>query len=540
MVSSTQDREVTLEEAFAEAYQHQVAGRYQQAVSVYEQILQVLPDHVDTLNNLGVLLGGMKNINGSIACFRKLLALKPDDVKTLVNLGAALKGGGQLQESEYCFREALKIQPDLVEALVNLAVVLSEQQLFEEAERLLHDAVALDGNRGEIYNHLGNLYLFQGDTTQAESYYRTALEKGCATADTYNNLCVSLDNDQVSEKMAFYRQAIAQDGNPCQLYRHLVGCKHYESVDDADINAMKELLDAPWLTDEDQMHLHFALGKAYDDCDVYDLAFKHFRAGNVIRHQTHQLPREEITRYVDACIDFFTKERFSSLPFEGSPSTLPVFIVGTPRSGKTLVESLLKGHPALSDGGEMLVIQNIVDQLKSHAAVEEFYLESLPHLTQGEVDGFVQPCLDRMARDVTADTMRVLMTFPYNYYHLGLISALFPQAKIIHCRRNRDDACLYNYFKYFIGDGYSFDWGDVQYFYDEYERLMAHWKKVLPINMLEVSYEQLVSEPQIVLDGVFDYLAVNKDSYPGVQRELYDREVGRYQYYATFISELSR
>ncbi|MBI3462463.1 MAG: sulfotransferase [Planctomycetes bacterium] len=205
----------------------------------------------------------------------------------------------------------------------------------------------------------------------------------------------------------------------------------------------------------------------------------------------------------------FTQETLRSRYGEGNPTEVPVFVVGMPRSGTTLVEQILASHPDVFGAGELPDIPSIVDTLPRYAPNQMRYPGCLAFLGPPVIRGFADAYLKRV-RTLDATSERVVDKWPLNYLHLGLMALLFPRARIVHCRRDPLDTCLSCYFQRFRGDHeYSYDLAHLGSYYRTYERLISHWREVLPMPVLELHYEALIDDPQATSERLLAFCGLS-------------------------------
>jgi len=257
---------------------------------------------------------------------------------------------------------------------------------------------------------------------------------------------------------------------------------------------IQKIADDDFRDEESRLIARFALGKLYDDCSEYDKAFEHYAIGNALKRRSIDFDADEHTAWVDRVLDTFTEEFFRVHANEGNQSTRPVFIIGMIRSGTSLVEQILASHSCVYGAGELLEIPGLVRDLPDILQTQGTYPECIRRLDSRAIRVASERYLQALAgRDDQA--LRVIDKLPTNFLYLGLIAVMFPNAHIVHCRREPLDTCLSIYFQRFSqGHHYAYDFEDIAAYYAEYERLMRHWKKVLPVKILDVSYARLVDD----------------------------------------------
>jgi tetratricopeptide (TPR) repeat protein len=252
------------------------------------------------------------------------------------------------------------------------------------------------------------------------------------------------------------------------------------------VDQLEEMLQRPGRPDFDRALLHFALGKAYDDLGTYARAIQHFDAANELEHRRLNFDREAFVTRIDRLIETFTPAFFagqvaSSQVASSMPSELPVCIIGMARSGTTLVEQIMSSHRAVRAGGELTFWSDRGAAASDAASVQRLAMDYLALL-----------------RRIAPDASRVTDKNPFNFLWTGLIHAALRGARFIHCRRDPIDTCLSIYFTRFATrQEFAYDRGNLAFYYRQYERLMAHWRKLLPSNrLLEIDYEVMTADAE--------------------------------------------
>lgn len=367
---------------------------------------------------------------------------------------------------------------------------------------------------------------------EAEALYRKAMALRPTVAIRNNLACVLKDQARYSEAAALFRQVLAARPQYCGIWYNLVHCHFYDAPDHDDVRAIKSQLGDAACTPEQRMYLSFALGKIYDDCDCYDQAFNAFSAANVIKDNEIQFDPAVLQPIVDKYIQTFDQDFFSDDRVRGSSSSRPVFIVGMPRSGKTLVEKLLAFHPRIYAAGELPAL----DQARSTMAS---YPDEAAGLNGSGTAAMAAHYLGELHKRAPADADFVIDTMPGNYRHLGLIWQLFPNARIIHCVRDPLDTGLFTYFRCFRSHNITaYNLEHIGKFHLAYRQFMQHWQLTLPMPVHEVRYETLVASPLDTMHSVYRFLELQAPETGTSALSLYTRELGRWRCYARHLDPL--
>lgn len=382
-----------------------------------------------------------------------------DRTRAMQQQAVQLHRAGRLEEAAALYRRILQQGTRDPDAMHLLGVVHFQQRAFRKAEALIRRALADRPDDATVHHNLASTLRVLGRFKDAETHYRAAIRLKADYADAYFNLSAVrkfTEEDPVLAPLA------------AQLRR-------------------------PDLGRADRCLLHFAAGKIHDDLGRYDEAFGHYRAGNVAQGASFDPDAHEggITEQIAT----FTPRFFDAHGGDGLADAAPLFIVGMPRCGSTLVEQILASHPAVFGAGEQTLMQAIVNTLPDHAGGTP-YPTCMRRLPPHALRGFAGTYLKHI-RALHPTASRIVDKLPHNYLHVGLIAVLLPRARVIHCRRDPLDTCLSCYFQRFRqGQEFTYDLTHLGRYYRQYERLMAHWHGALPGRLFELDYEKLVADPQ--------------------------------------------
>ncbi len=482
------------------------------AVSAQQALLQRRPDDAAAHGDMGTLLAEAGRAEDAVASYRRALLLDATRSDTRMNLANVLLGLGRVAEAEACYREALANDPGALWARRALVTMLDQQNRVDEAEAVLAETPGGVSDPGDWLT-LGNLQLRQGRVADAESSYGNVLTHMPSHAATLSNLGLVrvLRGDRDGAETLF-RQALAADDQFTEPWRHLAALKRFDDCEDPEIHAMRERQRDRRLSANAVMHLDFALGKAFDDCGRYDDAFEHFRRANA--ECRRQRPFDTVALGDHAARIRTVFDGCSEPVLKGDDSMLPVYIVGMPRTGTTLLEQMLSAHPAFHGAGELLLVNRLIAELESASSgVSTPYPECVRELTGETVSALAIDYLAALRETAPGDGVtRVSDKMPYNFFHLGLVRMLFPRARIIHCRRDPADTCLSAWFNYFPrGLDYTYAFEDLAAVYAIYRDMMDHWRDHPRVDFLTIDYEALTADPRTVLEATLDHLGLAWD-----------------------------
>jgi tetratricopeptide (TPR) repeat protein len=565
--------------------------RSEEAVHACMQALQQRPRYPEALNNLGIILLATDQIEQAEQRFREALGLRPDYASAHSNLGNLLVHQGHLDLAIEHYQKALKSRPDYAEALNNLGNAHMRQDRFDEAIPHLRKAVELKPDFAEALNNLGNALLSSREArehyAEAEQAFRKAIESASDPAEYQINLgnCLHLQG-KYEEALETFRQAERlKPGYPdaiagqADLLEHIGEFEHamalvqplidegrdnlqialaygelarHSDCREAAITLLKKNLDDPDALTSVRMKAHFLLGKLYDELKDHEQAFTHYRNANDM--DPIRFDRAKSEQHFDNFTSFFQADAQRKRPRASNKSRLPVFIVGMPRSGTSLVEQILSSHPDVHGAGELEDMHKLTQDLPGILGSSLPFPQCMAQIDRKALDILATKYLGMLSR-LAPRALRVTDKMPHNFQALGLIELLFPNAQIIHCMRNPVDTCLSIYFQEFNGDhAYANDLAELGLYYRHYLRLMDHWRATLSVPILDIQYEDLVDDQETHSRRMIEFCGLKWDdaclsfhaskrvvktpSYDQVRRPIYRKSVERWRNYEEHLGPL--
>jgi tetratricopeptide (TPR) repeat protein len=502
-----------------------------------ERAATLAPDSPQTLNNLANTLKRLGLASEAAQRWKAALALNPDYAEAHSNLANLLLDEGEYDRADAMARRAIALQPHLADAYVNLAAVQTARyrhegalqaldalldfapsharalaakalalkeldRLAEALEAAKHAALAAPATP-EPYNAMGQVFQAMGEFEPAlGAYDRAAALPGPGQMDAIvNRGALFMEFGRKAEAMeAMEAAARAFPDSPGILFAQ-TDLKRF-APDDPLIGKMQALLAREGISLSDRATLHFGLGKCFLDIDDSERAFAHYDEGNRLKRSTFAYDPDANRRWMESIAEVFSPSLLSAKADAGARSNLPVFVVGMPRSGTTLVEQVLASHPLVQAGGELKRLQTLLDGFPQSAmGLAPADLEALgkAYLT------FVSP--------MAAGRRHVVDKMPSNFFYAGFIRLILPQARIIHCRRDPVDTCLSCYTKLFAAEqAFTYDQRELGRFHLGYQALMAHWRATLPAShFLEVDYEAVVADLESEARRMLEFLGLPWD-----------------------------
>ncbi|MEE2804437.1 MAG: sulfotransferase [Pseudomonadota bacterium] len=522
----------------------QQQGRNAAAVEAFRFAAKADPKNPDVWLALGQALVAKGEVAHAKDSLERVIGLQVGSTAAYMALGNIFVDSASWADAERIFRVGLDAVPADETLTVALAQVLAAQGCFKDAKALLDEAVELRPNAvslwiagGQLRHITGRveqavsfqqrallqhpksvaLLLQQANSlselqwpTEAESLYRQVLELAPGHPDALNNQALLMAADgRREEAEAIFRRLIASHPEFGDPYRNLTALKHYVRIDDSDIQMMQAAVRRSGSTSPGLAALHYALAKAFDDCGKYDRAFHHYRQANECYQQSVQFDIAEVVRRFDQLQKVFNQAFYERRQGWGDKTERPIFIVGLPRSGTTLLEQVLASHPDISAAGELRKVSELVTALEDNNPSGELYPTAIGSLDTQQVKSMAKSYLDEVAQRKGA-ARRVTDKMPMNFIHVGLLRLLFPKAAIIHCRRNPLDTGLSIYSQLFPrGVDYAYRLENIGAYYRQYRDLMDHWRKVLSGTLIEIDYEQLVTAPKKLLENLLEMLGLD-------------------------------
>jgi tetratricopeptide (TPR) repeat protein len=462
------------------------AGRHREAIEPLRLAIRFDPDNAAAHLSLGTALRQCGWAAEAIPSLDHAVSLDPDAGEAHYQLGLALEDTGQRSAAIDSYRRAVLHLPRLTDAHARLGYLLADFGQRSDAARHLRLAADTmpDATPGRL--HRAKALMLEEHYTGAEPALREILAVDPDNAEA-NRLLASVLALQgaFADAATHFQRSIATDPLNCATYLDLVRARKITQEDRPLIERMTALA-ATRLPDEHRTRLHFALGKALDDTKDYAAAWQHFSAANRLRRASVAADRQEAEAFARRMIATVTPDWLAG--YAGDPDETPVLVLGMPRSGTTLVEQILSSHPQVAGGGELRVWT---------AAGARWRDDSYRSLAAGNIHRLTDEYLNTLRR-IGPSALRVTDKNPFNFFWLGLIRAVFPRARIIHCRRDPVDTCLSLHTTHFSGPmPLASDLEDLVVFYHVYRSLMAHWRSLFEGDrFVEVHYETLIADPE--------------------------------------------
>jgi len=532
----------------------QAQGKLQDAVTAYKSAIIYKHDFVEVMNNLGSLLRCLGQLEEAEDYLNRALTLIPDSPVIMTNLALVNKDKGNHSAAIDIYQHTLKIHPDYADAHYNLANLLQLSGKTIDAERHYRKAIECKPGYVMAMHGLGQLLTSQGNIDEALQILELArdLQPGlpdisAAIADIYEK--------KGNDEMAIHVLKPLLASKPVSPGATLCFAKLAPRLNryDEAVNLLKHQLTNPVLPSQIKTDIHFSIGKLLDSMGNFDEAFEYFRLGNTSSAITNSVPETGLAQ-LKLIQQLFSQAAQAGTPRSSNTSSQPVFIVGMPRSGTTLVEQILASHPLIAGAGELPYIGDILNSFPERFGPSKIYPACIDELSSFDLTGLAEQYLHKLSKHAP-DAARIVDKMPHNFLHLGLIDRLFPNARVIHCVRNPLDTCLSIYFHNFSGNHpYSNSLRDLGEYYKGYIELMEYWKSIIRIPLMDVVYEDLIANQETVCRNIISFCEVDWDdhclrfneterivntpSYDQVRQPIYTKSVERWKNYEAFLGPL--
>ena len=539
------------------ALRHHRQGQIPAAVAIYERLLARDLDNADVHRHLGVAKLQLGELPTAERLLLRAANLAPQSLHVMGDLGALRLAQRRYRDAAALLEAVLRRDPDHVDALNHCALAWIGMGHLERAAPLFERLTRLRPTLAVAFRQLGDTLYKLGQYDDAIASLRRSLELD--PDDRLSRLTLG----DVYESLGRLREARAQytamlrryPGSPLALARLLMLSGHEPEA--SWIAQAGEIINTSAVPAETRARVAIALAHHHDRTGRYDLAFECLERGNALLKALRPYDSARFGEAVDRLIEVFTRDQIETLRARfASSSTKPVFIVGMPRSGTTLLEQMLCSHSQAEAGGELSTMLNVVARVRGLNRPQLDYPYGVRELDPAALEGLARTYLERLER-VSTTALRVTDKLPFNFMHVGMIATLLPHAAIIHCQRSPLDTCISCLFTSFTEQiRFANDMQTLGDYYRHYRRLMLHWHEVLPEGVLDVQYEELVTDTETVLQQVLAHCrlpwepqclryyesarGIRTPSRWQVRKPVSTASIGRWRNYEPWISVLRR
>ena len=484
-------------------------GRIRESIEAGELAVKLTPRNASCWNNLGTAYYRGKKLDEAESCFLRAQELNPQLVGLLGNLGACYTDMGQLKKAFIFLKEATIREPMIAANWSNLGSLM---RLFGDglgAVELTEKALSISPNDPSILNNYGLALDAALRTEDSKEVFRALLkDEPDMLAARMNYAARLVDLGMFEEAGQSYDLIIGDHPTMGEAYR-LRGLLGKWKPQDSLIVKMQNLADDPQIDDHERIHLNFALGKAFSDLGNVESSMNRYILANKAVRKNLKYSHESQRKLFEDIKQVFDESRMKSLEESGHKSRVPIFILGMPRSGSSLIEQILASHPSVHGSGE----RNDLGYL--------LYGPETPFTFPGDFGRESTKAIDfsslgewyvRRIASGMEDGKYITDKMPHNFLYIGLIHLILPNALIIHCKRSPKDTCFSCYKNYFSEHHpYSYDQQELGLYYKLYEDLMSHWHRILPGRIFDLRYEEVIEDPESQVRNLLDYCSLNWD-----------------------------
>ena len=492
-------------------------GKYSSAIENYNISISLNPKNSEAYNNKGLCLKKMRDFEGALENFKLALKINPHFSDVYNNIGNLYYELKSFKDAEKIWSDGLKVSPTDIVLLRNLGTLLFEKKgEISLSKKKFEKILALSPNKPFALNYLGMIYKSEGKIDEAEDYFKKAIEADSNYSESYYNLS--------------YLKKFNKQNN---LLRKL-----------------EKLYSSKQVFEEDKVYICFSLAKAFDDLGKYSLSYKYLSEGNLLRKKLIGYNINKDKKLFSKIYKNFKQLQNDNLKlpdYNNLKNKVPIFILGMPRSGTTLVEQIISTHSKVFGAGELNILSNSIYKLDIlNNKVSEDLLLKLRNNYLAHINEF------NTSRKMVVDKL------PANYLWIGLIFTIFPNAKVIHVKRNAVATCWSNYTKYYSnpGIGFVYSLGDLGKYYKMYLEMINYWDNHFPGKIHSLNYETLTEEPINEIRNLISYLdlkwedeclkfyknprIVKTASSLQVRQKIYKGSSRKWLNYSQFLSKLEK
>ena len=555
---------IQLAPKFVDAYihcgiAHRMQKNYDTAIQMLHQALHIETTNAKAFHVLGMVYVDIEDYPRALECLENASGLAPKYAEFRVSFASILAKAGLDYEASIQYHQACETDPKHVDGFVAYGKFLQEQRRYDEALECLQHASQLAPKDLSILDQLGHTYLGMGNAEAAIAQFNAILLKQPKRIASLSGLEHAYqETGKLDKAISICDEMIAIDAN--ETIGYLRKSRVIKSkVDDGLAEQLLKFIKQENLADEQKIHLNFALGKVFDDHNNYPQAFKYYAAANTIKNESCNYSIEADKAKFSALIAAFNADFIKQHQHLGVASNMPVIIVGMPRSATTLTEQIISSHPEVQAAGEVVFWDKAPESMPLRLNATTPYPRCVADMLPQQASDIAAMYESTLRKIVASDSHPKHITdkMPHNFLQLGLIALLFPNAKIIHTKRDPMDTCLSIFFQNFsAGHSYAFNLEHLGHHYRQYQRIMQHWHAVLPGRIMDIHYADTVADPEYWSRQLIAHIGLDWDdacltphklersvktaSHWQVRQPIYKTSVERWRHYEEFLAPLKQ
>ncbi len=556
-------RAVELDPAFAPAQTNlgqtlQDLGQAEEALPHCQEAVRLDPNSAVLHHNLGNTMRALERLVDAKVSYLEALRLDPKLALSNAHLGLVLHKEGQLSDALVWLKKAVELEPANVDFWQWLAELHDEMEESADAIPCWERVVAFDPDRASAHLSLGWALQDESRFAEAREHYDAAIQLQPDYAAAYLNLGgLQEELGEMAAAEKSFRTALEKQASFALPHARLATLLR-SKLPEADLAALEERLKDEALAETPRARLLFALAHALDGKGEFGRAAECLRTSNALTLETNRTRRDyapaDHERFVDNLLRGFDRDLFARLPGAGSESRRPVFVFGLPRSGTTLIEQVLASHSQVHGAGELRLARRSFESIPATLERPGAARDNIQFLHHAAVLRLAETHLERLAAIDQGASARIVDKMPDNYMYIGLLSIMFPRATFIHCRRDLRDIAVSCWMTDFRSIRWSNDLNTIAARFQQYHRVMSHWKQVLPVPILEVNYEDTVTDLEGTARRMIETCGlawepaclefhrterpIRTASVMQVRQPVYQRSVARWKNYEPDLAEL--
>ena len=543
-----------------QAKQLLVAGHTSEAQVILQKILEQDSADAEAWHELGLLAVASNDLNRAFQMIANAVKNEPNNYLFHRNLGEISRRLGQLNQAILCGRAACQLAPNDWDAQYNLGLAYGDN--LDYANAILHyrKAIKINPNQTQAWNNLGAVLEKKGDQAGALNAYEKATARNPQHAEAQNNQgSIYHQLGRLKEASASFEAAVLSRPEFIEAHYNLSLVKTYRADDPHIVSLQQAFANRHMLAPEVRVQCGFALGKALDDLGQFSASFEAYEDANRTQYALHPMDEKSSVALIDSVINTFTKDYFDQKKSDrlintDKHSKTPIFIVGMPRSGTTLLEQILATLPGVYGAGELTDLHDAINQ---HLGVSArgFFTASVDQITKADLEKIAKNYIKRVWK-LSPKSQFISDKMLANFIYIGLIYQMFPNAKIINAMRDPMDACFSCYSRFFNETmDFVYDQGTLGRYYQRYRRLMQHWREVLPEDfIIDLQYEDMVENVEAQARRVLDFIGlewnprclefykndrlVKTASISQVRKPVYKSSIARWKHFAQHLRPL--
>ncbi len=513
-MSNNKQTGMSPQQAMVEAEKSLHQGNLAGAENIFWKILAAQPNYAPAYHSLGLLAFQVNKLPLAADLITKAIEIDPHEFIFHRNIGELYRRLGRLPEAVAAGERAVNLAPNDLDSHYNLGLALTDSQKFQQAIKSYGQALKLNPDHNLSWNNLGSALEQTGNKIEAQNAYAKAVTIDKNHAEAQNNLgAIYSEQGKLDKARECFVAAIASRPDFVEAHYNLSSLKDYTQEDPHLVNLESLVGNYAALSMKEEIRYYFALGKAREDIKDYQGAFAAYKKGNNLQHTMSPDNEAKALETANQIKELFTREFFDKFDNfkQNNQDKTPLFIVGMPRSGTSLIEQILASHPEVYGAGELSDLNEVI-QNKISIEDEELFTIMAKNLSEDEFQQMGQEYLRRVWQ-LAPNAAVITDKMPANFFYIGMIHLMLPGAKIIHSMRNPMDSCFSCFSRLFNKSmEFTYDLGALGQYYIRYIQLMEHWHRELPKgSILNVRYEDMVTDTEGQVRRLLDYVGLGFD-----------------------------